>query len=194
MQQYADKVLDGTVKREDLELASHIASGSLQSDAVVEGLVRSFVAKIERQRQGKVIRTNSSANWNEQAALEFMFSIGKSPESLRLLQSLSLYQRCLLSASIHCCFCLTTYTNLQRYSRTPAGAFYKLIECGFSVFQPGSLEWLSPRPRLCGRRFKRLSPSFQISFAAAGRIRHSRQMRARFLRQSAWQWVTETST
>lgn len=74
------------MKEENLDLAGRIASGQLDGCRLVSGLVRAFVAKVDRVARGCTQRANQSLDPN--LALEFLHTVGRGKEARQMLATL----------------------------------------------------------------------------------------------------------
>ena len=77
-------IATGKVRSLDLEVASKIATGSLRCDALVDGLVTTFVQTL----QGSMVnrKRHNSSEWIDQEALvDAMHTLGRGPEAQALL-------------------------------------------------------------------------------------------------------------
>lgn len=81
---FADGLASGDAMEGELALAARIASGQLRGDAVVFGLVQSFVAMSSKMQGGRV-RTKSGKFMTEEMMLDVVSVLGNSREARNLM-------------------------------------------------------------------------------------------------------------
>ena len=91
-------VVAGKVRALDLEIASKIATGSLRSDALVDGLVTTFVQTLQGSLVNK--RRHNSSEWmNQDALVDAMHTLGHGPEAESILSRFRVNHRSLPKSS-----------------------------------------------------------------------------------------------
>ncbi|CAE7253482.1 unnamed protein product [Symbiodinium sp. CCMP2456] len=83
--QFQGNILDGSVQKQDLQVAAKIAAGGLASNRILGCLVHSFFEMQARMEKGHTARTGSSKHLDKETFDEIYFMLGVSAQSKELL-------------------------------------------------------------------------------------------------------------